>query len=850
MKRLSIIIFSLACIFAAKAEISESDYDFKVNYGSEWNPEYLYFQWVDKEAKTCRTVVDPDITFYIEEMTQEVDLAHGNGDGHFPMTKYITRNVKLTLNSNPDANEYTIYIPTPYWSDNGSFSLPQDGKINFINENGEEDVATLEEIGDFTFVKKVSVSNLTIPDTVKKIGKCAFFRYSTWNGTLDLNNVEEVGEYAFAECSIKNIKFPTGKCTLKEGAFLNLGAIESLVFDNPNLNIGDFVFFKSSLKTLEINQLGELGKSIFENSETISDVTIDNIDIPDHMFCFCSSYKNIIIGDNIKNIGEAAFFNTVPTQLKLGKSLEYIGKAAFMPFTGVVGELYIPDTVTKIDDYAFYQASSVCPIHFSRNLEWIGDYAFFWTLYNCESTVTLYSKLKHVGVNAMQFNKTATADTGNVYKDLYVYAYAETKDDCPEMLWEKNPDYTGVDGTAEGFSGFGEYNEKYEEHGEWWELTVFQIYAWVCLHVPQGCYDAYRNHPEWGKFKCIVADLIPDDTMTKDEDGSIQKHVGYVFLSLEPNVDSNDYKSYPLTEDLFGADTFVNATGQLVDEWEIYDADEDPSNNEVTLIAPAEGSDDNTWYVKPQKYGQRLLLGYNNTDSKEPNPSAQEGEDKWITKRTLVGALMVFVCPTVTLVYDQTPDAAAAQATQSYATKAKAASADPYTEATTSSSSYQHRAIYNSYPKYGVIAPQGITIEAIEKSHFDENGEYTNGYNGFIDLEDDQRVGSDTNTESNDYVVPLNAITENRVIKLTSALDEEQRDVTTSVNTVEISDKISVTTRGLELTINGADDESTVNVYDTQGVLLKSTADKTFTLPTAGVYLIMVEDKAFKALVK
>lgn len=355
-----------------------------------------------------------------------------------------------------------------------------------------------------------------------------------------------------------------------------------------------------------------------------------------------------------------------------------------------------------------------------------------------------------------------------------------------------------------------------------------------------------RSLLEWGKFQCIIEDLVPEDTFTKDEDGSIQKHVGYVFLSLEPNVSSDDYKSYPLSEDLFSSSNFVSQAALKVDTWEIYDPDEDSSNNNVVLIEPeVEGPDG--WMVQPQHYGQQLILGYNTEDNRSWN-----GND-WVKEKTLVGAIMVFVCPTVTLVYDETPTGAKATAPHKINTldesgNAESTSAD-YDDVVSSSSSYQHRAIYNSYPKFGLTAPAGITIETIEKGHFDENGGYTNGYEGLVGVEDDQLVGEGSDTKPGGYIVPLNAITENRVIKLSSGTDDENYH-TTGVQTVKIDDTISVTTNGLMLTINGADENAVVRVYDTKGILLKETTEKSILLPNAGVYVLTVEGVSFKAMVR
>ena len=844
MKRIILTIFTLASLFVAKAATpSEGDYDFKVQYPGQYgNPAYLYFQWVDKDAQTCRLI--PANCY---EVKPEIDIFQNDNAELYGYVEETTTNYTPTLSYTLEGYSNLSWPEGPqgYIVD---FPIGDDGLVEY--EEGK--YATLVEIGDFSFCHCFQGTELKIPSTVERIGKGAFFLGSQYGDlTVDLGNVKEIDDFAFYGHNVtftmkeNGSIFPQSLTYLGSKFALNTTNTD-LVIDNPELEIGDYAFVKDNhnFKTITIKQLKKIGKGAFDDCQ-FSQINVSGLEtIEERAFASSSNATTptVVIGDGVVNINKDAFLNRYVVDLTLGEDLEYIGKGAFFHSPGLES-LTVPDSVVKIDDYAFFQCEAICPLRFGKGLEHIGAFAFYRANYNCETTIVLHSKLKYVGPCAFYFIRSAEGGkTGIDWQDLYVYAVKP-----PTMDYDETPVVPGeLSESVEGVSGFGDLNIDIIENGGFYNWDIFWCYPYVCLHVPKGSYWAYKKHPEWGKFQCIIEDLVPEDTFTKDEDGSIQKHVGYVFLSLEPNVSSDDYKSYPLSKDLFSSSNFVSKAALNVDTWEIYDPDEDSSNNNVVLIEPeVEGPDG--WMVQPQHYGQQLILGYNTEDNRSWN-----GND-WVKEKTLVGAIMVFVCPTVTLVYDETPTGAKAAAPHKINTldesgNAESTSAD-YDDVVSSSSSYQHRAIYNSYPKFGLTAPAGITIETIEKGHFDEDGGYTNGYDHLVGVEDDQLVGEGSDTSNNGgYIVPLNAITENRVIKLSSGTAENYQ--TTGVQTVKIDDTISVTTNGLMLTINGADENAVVRVYDTKGILLKETTEKSILLPNAGIYVLTVEGVSFKAMVR
>lgn len=212
--------------------------------------------------------------------------------------------------------------------------------------------------------------------------------------------------------------------------------------------------------------------------------------------------------------------------------------------------------------------------------------------------------------------------------------------------------------------------------------------------------------------------------------------------------------------------------------------------------------------------------------------------------------MIVFVCPTVTIAYDNQGESDAAAAP-----KHRATLADPDPDNIESlikpMSSYEHRVIYNSLPRFNFDTTTRVEIQAMSRGEADENKNLQPDDNGDFmteiktDADVEQRLTDDTDHEYS--VVPIEPITNNRVIQVTIT----DNGTLTSVETVtEITKEISVRVNGHTVTVVGAEDDDVVNVHNAKGQLVYSSRVKTFDINERGVYVATVGDGAFKILVK
>ena len=175
------------------------------------------------------------------------------------------------------------------------YKFGSDGYIEITEYVGKEtDVVVPEEIngryvgsiGKNVFKDNKTITSIELPDHLYSIGDGAFEGCENLQ-TVNSTGITEIGAHAFCGCkSLENI---------------TLTGIKS---------VGDYAFSEcSSLTELDLNTVEKIGIGAFYNASDIYKVhfsseltTIDN-----GAFAGCSSFKEIILPDNIDRIGLLAF---------------------------------------------------------------------------------------------------------------------------------------------------------------------------------------------------------------------------------------------------------------------------------------------------------------------------------------------------------------------------------------------------------------------------------------------------------------------------------------------------------------------------------------------------------------
>ena len=201
-----------------------------------------------------------------------------------------------------------------------------------VIENG------VTSIGDYAFTGCTSLTGVTIPDSVVRIGEGAFWATRLTSVTIP-GSVTSVGQYAFNACtSLENAVISGGVTNIAEGVFKGCAALTSVTIPDSVTSIG---------------------KSAFRDCCKLTGLTIpDSVtSIGDHAFNGCNGLTSVTIPASVTRISAGMFYNCWSlSNVTIPNGVTSIGDSAFGNCTDL-SSVTIPDSVTTIGRDAFYYCS-------------------------------------------------------------------------------------------------------------------------------------------------------------------------------------------------------------------------------------------------------------------------------------------------------------------------------------------------------------------------------------------------------------------------------------------------------------------------------------------------------------
>ena len=376
------------------------------------------------------------------------------------------------------------YLNTGSWNEKaykGSVTIPSS-----FYYNGYYYLVT--SIGNSAFTFCTDLTSVLIPNSVTSIEETAFYDCISLTSIVLPNSVTTIGKRAFDCCfNLTSVVIPKSLTNIESDAFSNCSSLQKVNIDdisawcridfansssNP-LYYANHLYLNNQLLTNFVipNTITKIKKYAFYNAKDFKSVTLPNtvtsIDVA--AFSGCSGLTSIDIPSSVTSIGGGAFSSCSSLQkvnvddigawcnidFKSESGIDYTANPLYYARhlyldNQLVTNIVIPNSITKIRQFTFYNAKDIKSIIIPSSVINIERFAFS----NCSglTDITIPFSVLEIGQEAFR-GCTSLSDITSEITDVFV---------------------TGTD--------------------------AFKGCENATLHVPAGTYVAYSGRADWNRI--------------------------------------------------------------------------------------------------------------------------------------------------------------------------------------------------------------------------------------------------------------------------------------------------------------------------------------------------------------
>ena len=299
----------------------------------------------------------------------------------------LSLNEGLTyIGSSAFYNNSITSVKTPSSLETIGYSTFKENNISSLTLNDG-----LKSIGDFAFFKN-KIPNVTIPTTVTSLGNASFndnqlpdsiatlYKRSS-DGSEDKttvvsyggsnradvivsSTVKTINPYAYYQNYIRKITLPEGLTKIDSDG-LAFNSLSEIKLPSTTNYLGSFALYANSLRSIDYNNsvITYMGNAVV-NANYLDDSQAfvyaknsDGTDDKTKLISYGGSNRSTVtVPNNVKEIGNSAFFSDWISSVILPEGLETIGTSAFHACS-LSGSIILPSTVTSIGSSAFIKTT-------------------------------------------------------------------------------------------------------------------------------------------------------------------------------------------------------------------------------------------------------------------------------------------------------------------------------------------------------------------------------------------------------------------------------------------------------------------------------------------------------------
>lgn len=289
-------------------------------------------------------------------------LADGTKIKIEPLTYKVVSGVEHTL---------SVTFPSDESEYSGVTAIPA-----HVEYEGEQ--YTVVEVGYLSFSEVKGITSITIPETVTTIAGAAFWESSLSEITIP-SSVTTIGESAFENTNLTEIVIPESVLSLGDDVLSLCASLESVTLNNnPTAIPARMVSGCTSLTGMTIPAtVTKIGEFAFSECAALEDISLPSgvTEIGRFAFAYTPELKLLPLPETVTSVGHGVFYQSGIEEASLPEAITVIPDGMYQCCASL-REFEISNTVTEIEQEAFYWCFALDKITFGENVATIGNKAF------------------------------------------------------------------------------------------------------------------------------------------------------------------------------------------------------------------------------------------------------------------------------------------------------------------------------------------------------------------------------------------------------------------------------------------------------------------------------------------